>query len=140
MSADANRKLVQGYFAVLNDGLVDLIDREFFTANYQLHLNSVPAADRTRALLYLRAIQAAFPGLFHAIEDIVAEGDRVVTRITLRGVHQGALGQWAPTSDQVEFTAIYIHRIVGDRIAEQWVVSDQQALIQQLKANATPGQ
>lgn len=132
MSTDANNALVQGYFAVLNDGLVDIVDKDFFTDDYRLHLNSGAEISRATAVGMLRAFMEAFPGIFHSIEDQFAVGDRVVTRIVVRGVHQRQFGKLAATNKEVAFNSIYIHRIVGDRIAEHWIVSDQQGMLRQL--------
>jgi predicted ester cyclase len=73
---------------------------------------------------YLRAMadgRAPFSEFHHNIEDQVAEGDKVVTRITGRATHdrREAMGV-APTGEEYEGSGIIIHRVVGGKIAEQW--------------------
>ena len=62
----------------------------------------------------------AFPDLNVTLEDVIAEGDKVVTRWTIRGTHQGELMGIAPTEEQIALKGITIHRIEADKIAEEW--------------------
>jgi predicted ester cyclase len=64
--------------------------------------------------------QRAFPDTRHALEDLVAEGDRVVARISARGTHTGELFGYPPTGRDVTMTAIAIYRIVAGLIVERW--------------------
>ena len=54
----------------------------------------------------------------HSIDDMIAENDRVVLRVTSRGTHRGDFQGVAPTDRRVEFTGIVIYRIAGHKIAE----------------------
>jgi predicted ester cyclase len=66
-------------------------------------------------------IAATFSNRRRFIEDQVAEGDKVVTRYTLRATHdRRELMGVAPTGREVSYKAIVIHRIVGAKIAEEW--------------------
>ena len=76
----------------------------------------------------------AFPDLNVTVEDEIAEGDKVVTRWTIRGTHQGELMGIAPTEKQIELKGITIHRIEGDKIAEEWSRYDNLGMMQQLGA------
>ena len=65
----------------------------------------------------------------------MAEGDKVVTRVTLRGTHQGEVEEFGPpTGRQVETQGITIHRIEGGKIAEEWERYDNLSVMQQLGA------
>jgi predicted ester cyclase len=75
---------------------------------------------------------AAFPDLRLTIEDMIAEGDRVVERFTARGTHMGDLLGIPPTGRQIEGVGILIHRIVEGRIVEIWEVLDMLGLLEQL--------
>jgi predicted ester cyclase len=67
------------------------------------------------------------------VEDVVAEGDRVVTRVTLRGTHQGETEEFgSPTGRQIEGTLITISRIEGGKIVEDWDSYDNLTTLQQL--------
>src|SRR5918995_473708 len=73
---------------------------------------------------YKRAIaeyHAAFSNVRFLVEDQVAEGDKVVTRFIVRATHDlGELMGVAPTGREVTYKAMAIHRIVGDKIVEEW--------------------
>jgi predicted ester cyclase len=73
----------------------------------------------------------ATPGR-HEIEDQIAEGDKVVTRLTAYGVHEGDLPGIPATGRQVKMTGTAIHRIENGKIAEKWSGKDTLGLLQQL--------
>jgi predicted ester cyclase len=65
------------------------------------------------------------------IEDVIAEGDKVVTRVTIRGTHQGETGEFGPpTGRQVEGGGLSLHRIEGGKIVEEWNSYDNLSLMQ----------
>jgi predicted ester cyclase len=67
------------------------------------------------------------------IEDQIAEGDKVVTRVTLRGTHQGETVEFGlPTGRQIEGGCITISRIEGGKIVEDWDSYDNLTTLQQL--------
>jgi predicted ester cyclase len=67
------------------------------------------------------------------VEDVTAEGDKVVTRVTLRGTHQGETEEFGPpTGRQVELKGITISRIEGGKIVEDWDAYDNLSAMQQL--------
>jgi predicted ester cyclase len=65
--------------------------------------------------------RTALPDLRVPIEDLIAEGDRVVTRWRARGTHHGELMGNAPTGNQLTVTGILIDRISSGKIEEEWV-------------------
>jgi len=82
---------------------------------------------------------SAFPTLSLTIEDQVAEADRVVTRTTLQGSHQGEFQGLAPTGKRVTMRAINIDRIVNGQVVEHWVATYSPSLLQQVIVS-TPSQ
>ena len=64
--------------------------------------------------------RTAFPDWNEHIEDIIAEGDRVVTRFTSRGTHEGEFQGFPPTGNQVTIAEVAIYRISDGMITEQW--------------------
>jgi steroid delta-isomerase-like uncharacterized protein len=76
--------------------------------------------------------RAAFPDLEAVTEDLIAEGDRVVDRITVRGTHQGDFMGIPPSGQRFEMQEIHIARIVDGKIAERWTMVDMAGLLQQL--------
>jgi predicted ester cyclase len=77
-------------------------------------------------------IRAAFPDIHETVEDIIAEGDTVVTRTTWRGTHQGALLGIAPTGKHVSVSGIDISRVASGKFVEHWQSADNLGLLQQL--------
>jgi len=75
---------------------------------------------------------AGFPDLHITIEDMIAEGDKVVTWFTTHGTQQGALGSIPPTGKQVAVSTIEITRIADDKIVEDWGLDDRLGMLQQL--------
>ncbi len=65
-----------------------------------------------------------FPDLTIAVEDLMAEGDRVTARVTMRGTHSGEFQGIAPTGKRVEVKAIDMFRIEGGKIVEHWGHAD----------------
>ncbi len=82
----------------------------------------------------------AFPDLYFTVEDIIAEGDKVVTRLTARGTQQGEFMGIPPTGKHATATAIDINRLVGGKSVEHWLEMDTLGLLQQLGVVPMPGQ
>jgi predicted ester cyclase len=86
------------------------------------------------------AFLAAFPDVEITLDDLIAEGDKVVARFTARGTHKGAMMGMAPTGKRVTVTAIDIVRISQGKIVEHWESMDQLGMMQQLGVIPPPGQ
>jgi steroid delta-isomerase-like uncharacterized protein len=80
----------------------------------------------------------AFPDLNLTLEDIIAEGDKVVVRWTMRGTHQGASLGMPPTGKQFTLPGISLLRLDGGMAAETWVSYDQLVMLQQLGLAPAP--
>ena len=78
------------------------------------------------------AYRAAFPDLVTSVEDVIAEGDRVVVRGTDRGTHQGEFMGHPASGRLVTVTWIEIFRMESGKAVEGWVESDTKSLIEQL--------
>ena len=119
------------YDAVLNRGDVDLLD-DLAAADYVEH-DPLPGQGDGRQGLKDRVtmIATAFSQTF-TIEDVIADGDRVVVRWTGSGKHVGEFMGIPPTGRSFTIAGIDIHRIEGGRMAEHWHVVDQLSLLQQL--------
>lgn len=83
--------------------------------------------------------RAAFPDFNLTVDDMVAEGDKVVARITWRGTHKDEYMGIAPTDKQVTMEIISIYRVEGGKLAEQWAKSDTLNMMQQLGVGHPPG-
>jgi predicted ester cyclase len=112
---------------------------EYIAANYVGHFAGFPPVHgRDGFSQFLTMQNAAFSNRTVTIEDIIAEGDKVVARLTFRGDHTDELMGIPATGRQVEYSAINIFHIVDDRAVEQWVILDNMTLMQQLGAMPQP--
>ena len=135
--SEENEALVRRYFEEIWDkGNLELID-ELFTTNFVRH-GPTATEGEVRGLEGFKGVvgmyRTAFPDLRVPIEDLIAEGDRVVSRWTARGTHQGELMGIAPTGNQASVTGMIVDRISGGRIEEEWVDYDTLHLMQQIGA------
>ncbi|MFF2502671.1 ester cyclase [Streptomyces sp. NPDC058067] len=85
-----------------------------------------------------RLFWEAKPGT-HEIEDQIAEGDKVVTRLTAQGVHKGDLPGIPATGKSVTMTATVIHRIENGKLAEKWSDKDLHGFLAQHTSRVRPG-
>jgi predicted ester cyclase len=73
------------------------------------------------------------------IEDQIAEGDRIVTRLTARGRHERELpGPIPPTGREIHMSAVAIHRVADGKLAEHWSGTDELGLLVQLGVVSLP--
>jgi predicted ester cyclase len=74
------------------------------------------------------------------VEDIIAEGDKVVIRFTSTGTQEGEFAGIAPTGKKVTIREVAIFRLADGKIVEQWGMPDIHGLLEQLKADTTNAQ
>jgi steroid delta-isomerase-like uncharacterized protein len=110
------------------------------------HNGNLDAAEEIFAPDYAEAakqeaadFRQGFPDVVSNIEDLIAEGDKVVARWTSRATHKGEYMGIPPTGKEVEFTGISVYRIEGGKIAESWNSEDQFGLMRQIGAVPEPG-
>jgi predicted ester cyclase len=139
--SEANKGIMRRIFdEVWNQGQLDAID-ELFSPDYVAHgLPPQVSPDREGLRQFIGAYLAAFPDIHMQVEDLIAEGDKVVTRITGRGTHQGELMGIPATGNQIQITTVVIARIEGSQNVEAWIQSDQFGLMVQLGVIPPPGQ
>ena len=85
------------------------------------------------------AFRTAFPDPRSTVEDLIAEGDKVVGRMTTTGTHKGEFMGIAATGKRVEFSEIHIVRIANGKAVEHWGNSDDLGMMQQLGIIPTQG-
>lgn len=141
MMLEENKAIVQRFYAEMDAGNVEAMD-ELVAEDYIDHnpppLPGLPAG-REGLKEALKIFWKATPGR-HEIEDQVAEGDKVVTRLTAYGRHEGDLpGPLPATGAKIRQTAVAIHRIANGRIVEHWSDRDDLGLMQQLGVISLPG-
>jgi predicted ester cyclase len=139
MSAEENktavRRLQEESFGGGKPELVDdLLDPDFVRYDPYIEAGEVRGTQTVKDnIVWFRN---AFPDLSCTVEEQVAEGDKVVSRWTLRGTHQGDFFGVAPTGKLVEFTSIQINRFDDEsgRIVEQWAEFDLLGAMRQMGA------
>jgi len=89
-----------------------------------------PGIERTR--LFFNMPFKAFPDLHATIQDSIAEGDKVVDRMTCEGTHQGMFMGAPPTGKRVKWSFIDINRSVDGKVIEHWEEVDTTSIMQQL--------
>jgi len=87
---------------------------------------------------FAAGICEAFPDTEATIEDQIAEGDKVVTRFTSRGTHQGELWGIPATGRKVEVRSVSTNRIEGGKIVEHWTSADRLGMMWQLEVIEQP--
>jgi steroid delta-isomerase-like uncharacterized protein len=129
MSED-DKALARHSWEVLDN--TDLID-EVYAADLVWHEPDQDIHGSEEAKQFIAMYRTAFPDLNVTVEDAIAEGDKVATRWTVRGTHQGEIEEFGPpTGRQVELEGITIHRIEGGKIVEEWERYDNLSILQQI--------
>ena len=141
MGTEHNKAIVRQVLEELqNRHNLDVVDA-LFAADFVDH--SVPPGlppGREGVKMQFAMFFSAFPDLHVVIHDQVAEGDRVVTRKTFHGTHQGDLFGIPPTDRSVAFDVIDILRVQDGKITDHWNVVDQLGLMHQIGAIPAPEQ
>ena len=144
MSNEDNKAIARRAFAVADQFArgedIKAEVEELLAPSARHHPSGAPVLDNAAFLQSLQPIAKGFPGCHHTIEDQIAEGDKVATRVTWHGTHTGTFRGIPSTGKQVTMSGIDIVRIVGDQIVEHWSAFDALGLIQQLGAVPAPGQ
>ncbi len=132
-----NKALIRRWFEeVWNNGRAELIDQLRAPDAVAIGLSEGKSESRGDAAFktFYSNMRGTLPDLHIAIEDMVAEGDKVVARFTVDGTHQGdALGV-PPTGRRVSISGMVMARIADGKIAHAWNCLDQLALLKQLGA------
>ena len=111
-----------------------------FLINY---LNAVSGVPKTRELLqqymtdealigHIEFFEAAFPNYELFIDEMIAEGDRVIIKAHLTGTHMGDLSGIPPTYKTVNFPCVVAYEIENYKIISHWMLADQMSLMEQL--------
>jgi steroid delta-isomerase-like uncharacterized protein len=133
MSAE-NEALVRRYVQeVYDQRKLEAVD-EIFAPEFTLHDPDLPGGARGPEGIkrIVKTFVDAFPDLQVTLDEELSSGDKVVTRWTSRGTHEGELMGIAPTGKRIDVTAVGIWRVSEGKIAEAWLVFDALGMMQQL--------
>lgn len=139
MSTEDNKQIVQRYQEAYNanhlDALNDLVADDVLTPKIMPGLPPGLAGAKAVHETSLKGM----PDFHTAIDDLIAEGDKVAARITMTGTHTGDFWGMPATGKTVRFTGMYIVRIKDGKIVEHWGEEDGVSLLQQLGFMPKPG-
>ena len=141
MSAEENKAIVrQFYDEVVNKGNINMIDK-IAAMNYVDHTAppGIPPGKEGEKV-WFKMIRAAFPDGRTTIDDIIAEGDKVVVRATMKGTHKGEFMGIPATGKQVTISGIDVTRFVNGKSTEHWGQWDTLGMMQQVGVVPSPGQ
>ena len=141
MASEENKAVFRRYVEeVGNEGRLELADEIF--DRYLAHQADGSVLERgpEDVKRFMGEFRQAFPDFHSTVEDQIAEGDRVVTRWTMRGTHEGEFRGIPPTGSKLEITGIGIFRFSEGKVVESWDNFDQLGMMRQLGAIPSSGQ
>jgi len=142
MSAESNKALFTRVVEeVFNQGKLDTLD-EIFAADFVEH-EELPGgipSNREGVKMLTAGLRAGFPDFKFTIDDMVAEGDKVVVRSTWTGTQNGEFMGMPPSGRSISFGVIDIVRFADGKFAEHWGQMDGMRMMQQLGAIPAPGE
>ncbi|HEY0546146.1 MAG TPA: ester cyclase [Pyrinomonadaceae bacterium] len=134
--SEENKALIRRWFEeVWNKGRTDAID-EMLAAEAVVHGLADESGQSLRGTVDFRAFhqkfRGAFPDIVVTVDDVIAEGDKVAARCSVRGSHTGDSLGFAASHKPVEFTGIALGRIEDGKITEAWNSFDFMSMFRQL--------
>ena len=132
MSIEENKNIVRRYQEIYNsndlDRLTEVVSEDLLTPRI---MPGIPSGI-TGAKVAHQIMLVGFPDYQTTIDDLIAEGDKVVARVTMTGTHTGDFMGIPATGKPVFFTGVYIARIANGKIVEHWGEEDSVSLLVQL--------
>jgi steroid delta-isomerase-like uncharacterized protein len=137
---EANKRLVlRSHEEVWSQGKLELVE-ELYSTDFVCHFLIGPewrGPDGVRE--HVSSHRVSFPDWTEEIEDLFAEGDKVVARFRASGTNLGSFGGNPPTGRAVSISEVAIYRIADGKIAEQWGFPDLLGMHRQLGLTELPG-
>ena len=134
MSVEQDKALVRQFIdEIFNRGNMSMVD-ELFAADFVEHEELPPGIPRDRegVIQLTSMLRSAFPDFTATIDDIIAEGDKVVIRQTWSGTQKGEFMGIPPTGKSVSIGVIDIIRMADGKVTEHWGQMDSMGMMQQL--------
>lgn len=139
MSTEDNKAVIRRLIDGLNQQDVAVLD-EVCAPDFVFHdPNNPQVRSREDFKHWMTELYATFPDLRFSLEDVLAEGDRVVYRYTFRATHRGSWRGVSPTGKSIAIAGIAISRFRGGKSAEGWQNTDGWGMMQQLGLVPVPG-
>ena len=135
MSSEENKVFMRRFYEeVFNQMNLAAID-DFIAPNFVNHSASqlgLTAGDLEHVTQFVSMVMQAFPDMRYTVEDLVAEGDKIVARLTISGTQHGAFMGIPATGKHATISDFEIFHITGGKAIECWVQADFLGLMQQL--------
>ncbi|MGB3756092.1 MAG: ester cyclase [Rivularia sp. (in: cyanobacteria)] len=132
MSLEQNKALVLKMYKAFDKQDIEQ-GRKFMSPNIIGHgMDTIPRKGIDDFMQYAMSSFIAFPDGYHVIEEVIAEANKVVTRGTFSGTHQGELMGIPPTGKQVKFSFVHIDTLSDGKVTEHWGQADIFGMMQQL--------
>lgn len=131
MSTEHNKSVARQFF-MEQDRRKGPLDPEIVAADYVARIGSNPPMDIAGHSGFGVMFYQGFPDIYHTIDDVIAEGDQVTVRFTLRGAHTGNFMGIPATGKSIEVSAIAMLSFVTGRVSTLTAQFDQIGLMQQL--------
>ncbi len=126
-----NKDIVRRCWEGAFKGNTSLID-QYVAPTYAWHGPGMELSGPAEVKELINTYRMAFPDIRMTFEDQIAEGDKVASRWTVRGTHQGELMGNPPTNKSLDMKGMVITRLANGQIVEEWEVFDQLGMMQQL--------
>ena len=134
MSVEANKAQTMEIISNgWNRGDMEALDN-LIAPDFVNHTSENPTEGRDEFKARVQMVRTAFPDWELVVEDMLGEGDKVVTRWRARGTHRGRFGEIEPTGGRIEAIGIAIDRVIDGKRVEGWVQWDLPGLLRQLTA------
>ena len=141
MLTETNKTVSRRFFdEVFGKGKLNVLDEIIAKDNVNSGPGSLPGLPTgpEGAKQLITIYRNAFPDVHFTIDEQIAEGDKVVTRWTALGTHQGELAGIPATGKSSTVTGIAVDRLVNGKITESWGIFDEFGMMQQLGVIPTP--
>ena len=89
---------------------------------------------------HVQAIRAAYPDFHYTVDEVIAEGDKVVLRVTASGTQRGEFSGMPATGKSATWSEMHIARMTNGQLVEHWAVQDQLGMLQHLGIIPAQGQ
>lgn len=134
MSAGANEAVVRRFYEELWNGWRIEVAEELVSEAVEFRGSLGTEAHCREAFeAYVETVRRAFPDWHNQIDELIASGDRVATRMTWTGTHRGLLDDVEPTGLRVEYCGAAFFRLKSGVIERAWVVGDTEALWRRIR-------
>jgi steroid delta-isomerase-like uncharacterized protein len=135
---EQNKEVIRRYWnGKWNERRPEVLD-ELQTADVVYHGTSMTMDGIEEYKQVYQVFLSAFHDTQIEIEELIAEGDKVMSRVSLRGTHGGDLQGMPPTGRTFTVSAFTVFRLVDGKIAEEWEILDELGLMRQLGLELRP--